>query len=86
MSGNELIATSSDDLFEILLEREERGIFKRCLSRLDQGRRHVVEMRCLGDTYEDIADELSIATSTAWNRFREAEQLLTECAQAPGVN
>ena len=86
MPGNEIVATSSDDPFKILLEREERRIFKRCLSRLDQTKRHVVEMRCLGDTYEEIANELGIHTTTAWNWFSEAEQQLTECVQSPEGN
>ena len=85
--GNEIVATSSDDPFEILLRAERTTIINGCLARLDKKRRHVLTRFIIDDeTYEEIAGELEISTTTAWRWFREAKQQLAECFETPGKN
>ena len=87
MPGNEIVVTSSDDPFEILLRAERTTIIKGCLARLDKKRRDVFTRFIIDEeTYEEIAGELDISTTTAWRWFREAKQQLSKCFETPGNN
>lgn len=62
----------------IVIDRERRDVLARCLQRLSEIRRRVVELRLVGGDYEAIAAELGISVAQAHSHFFAAKKQLRE--------
>lgn len=63
---------------EIAIDRERREVLSRCLKRLSEVRRRVVELRLAGGDYDTIATELGITAAQAHSHFFAAKKQLRE--------
>ena len=62
----------------IAIDRERHELLTRCLARLSEVQRRVVEMRLAGGDYESIAETLEITSAQAHSHFFAAKRKLRE--------
>lgn len=65
----------------VVIDRERRERLQRCMGRLPEVRRRIVEARLAGQDYDSIAAELGISANQAHSHFFAAKRQLQEWLQ-----
>lgn len=66
---------------EVLLERERMAVLARCLDKLGEPARGIVQARLAGASYTEICERLQLLPERAHKLFHLAKEQLQECVQ-----